>query len=154
MLMLAGESNPTRQELWETGSALRSFDEVDGQQRLNDLFIQMKPTKMADGSIRQMIFPGNDDRVVRVVKKVVRGLSYHHDVLWPISERRVWVDVLKYVVPKEILDRMEYHHREEDIAEYKYEVLNDSEINSVWLITFFQRVTFIGLVSISESGFT
>jgi hypothetical protein len=153
MLVLAGEPNPARQELWETAAALRSFDDVDGLRRMNDLIVRMKPVKMTDGSTGHMIFPGENGRVVRVVKKVIRGLCYHHNVMWPISDHHVWADVMKYVIPQEFLDQMEYHHREQDIAEYRYQVLNENEINSAWLITFFQRVTFIGLVSMSENGF-
>jgi hypothetical protein len=47
---------------------------------------------------------------------------------------------------------MTYAHREQDIAEYQYQVLCETGIHSAWLIRFFQRVTFIGMVSLSEDG--
>lgn len=69
-----------------------------------------------------------------------------------VSEKRVWADVLKYQIPEEYLSKMAYEHREQDIADYRYQVLCESGIHSAWLITFFQRVTFLGLVSLSEDG--
>jgi hypothetical protein len=153
ILTLAGDPNSSRLELFNT-NVMRSFDEVDGIRRMDDLIARMKPVIMDDGSSRHMVYPGEDQRVLRVVKKVVRGLCYYHNVVWPISDNRVWVDVIKYVIPKSLFDQMNYHHREQDIAEYRYQVLNDHEINSAWLITFFQRITFVGLVSILEKGFS
>ena len=152
ILTLVDEPNPSRRELWEKATK-PSFNKADGHRRINDIFARMKPVKMADGSNRFMVYPGLDERVVRVIKKIVRGLCYYHNIIWPISDQRVWADVLKYEVPKAFLDAMEYHHREPDIAEYRYQIINDNEINSAWLITFFERVTFIALVSISENGF-
>ena len=145
ILMLAGEPNAVRRELWET-TTLRSFDKVDGIRRMNDLIAKMKPVKVDDKE-RHKVFPGKDERVLRVVRKIIRGLCSHHSVASPVSDARVSADVLKYVVPQGLLDEMICHHREKDIVEYRYQVLNEDGINSVWLITFFERVTFIGFVS-------
>ena len=40
-----------------------------------------------------------------------------------------------------------------DIAEYRYAIYNDDRIQSAWLITFYESITFIGLVSSAEDGF-
>jgi hypothetical protein len=152
VLVLAGEApSAVRQELWKT-TINRSFGKVDGLKRKQDLIAIMKPIMLA-GNERFTVFPAKDERVIHVVKKVIRGLSYHHNIVSPLSDQRIWVDVLKYTIPQEFLDQMGYTHRERDIVEYRWEVLNYEEINSAWLITFFERVTFIGLVSMSESGF-
>lgn len=149
MLNLSGEPNPTRQELWPT--ILRSFYEIDGHRRVNDIFAQMRMVNTAEGE-RYMIFPGKDERVLRVMRKIIRGLSYYHGFSSPISDKRIWVDVMQFIVPQEFLDQMKYHHREPDIAEYRFQILNEEGINSAWLISFFQRVSFIGFVSMSETG--
>jgi len=149
VLALAGKPNAARRELWDT-TILRSFKKVDGLRRRKDLLKKMKPVNTNDGR-RYKIYPGKDERVLRVVRKIIRGLCYYHNVMFPVSDERIWVDILKYVVPQEFLDQMKNHHRERDIAEYRYQVLNENEIHSVWLITFFERVTFIGAVeSISD----
>lgn len=151
ILAVAGEPNAARRELWET-AIRRSFDKVDGVKRVNDLIKKMKSVNTALG-IRHKVYPGEDERVVRVVRKIIRGLCHYHKVLSPVSDKRVWVDVLKYTFPQEFLDQMTYQHREQDIAEYKYQILNEEGVNSAWFITFFERVTFIGIVSMSQNGF-
>jgi hypothetical protein len=150
VLALAGEPNDARRELWET-TIRRSFRKKDGTRRVGDLIQIMRPFEM-DGRARHKVYPGEDERVIRVVKKIIRGLCHHHHIMSAIPEKRVWVDVLKYQIPKEFLSVMAYEHREHDIAEYRYQVLQEYGIHSAWVITFFQRVTFIGIVSMSEDG--
>lgn len=91
---------------------------------------------------------------MRIVQKVIRGLCHYHGVMSPVSDERVWADVLKYKVPQWFLDQMEHHHWEQDIAEYRYQVLNEPPIQLAWLIKFYKRRTFIGMVSTSEDGFS
>jgi hypothetical protein len=47
---------------------------------------------------------------------------------------------------------MTYAHRETDVAEYRYSVIEEAGIQSAWLMTFFERITFIGIVASSEGG--
>ena len=150
VLALAGDPNDSRRELWET-TIQRSFREVDGPRRVQDIVNTWRPVEVA-GHPRHMIYPREDTRVVRVVKKVVRGLSHHHNILSGVPESRVWVDVMKYRMPDEFLVQMEYAHRERDIAEYRYSIIEEVGIQSAWLMTFFERVTFIGIVSSAEGG--
>ncbi len=148
VLALAGEPNDARRELWET-IIRRSFRKSDGIRRVRNLIEIMRPVEM-DGKARHKVYPGEDPRVVRIVKKIVRGLCHYHQVMSAVSENRVWVDVLKYQIPGEFLSEMAYEHREQDIAEYRYQVLQELGIHSAWVITFFQRIPFIGIVSMSE----
>ena len=151
MLVLSGDQpNTARQELWHTTQ--RSFDKVDGPRRITDLIAQMKAVTTPEG-LRHKVLPGQDRRVMRVVRKVIRGLCHYHDVLTAVPDERVWVDVMKYEVPPAFLQEMHYQHRDPDIVEYRYQVLNEEGMNSAWLITFLKRVTFIGVVSASDAGF-
>ena len=155
VLLLAGEPNEVVREIWKT-SAARSFVEPDGKRRLRDLIDQMKPIQISDAE-RHMIYPGEDARVMRVVRKVIRGLCFHHRLPSPVADSQVWADVLKYVVPQEFLDEMPIHHREKDIVEYRYLPLTYEDMDSLWLLTFFERRTFIGVVSkpgVSSAGGT
>jgi hypothetical protein len=151
VMLLAGEPNDAVYELWNT-TAARGFRQADGIRRLDDLIEQMKPLQTPEGR-RHMIFPGQDQRVMRVVRKIVRGLCHYHDVLSPVSDTRVWADVMRYAVPPAFLAEMPVHCREQDIVEYRYKVLNEGRIQSIWLLTFFERRTFVGLVATSEEGF-
>jgi len=142
--------NKSQRELLES-TIMRSFTKLDGARRIRDIVNSMHPVEF-DGQPRHKIYPGEDVRVVRVIKKVVRGLSHYHQVMSAVPNSRIWVDVMKYRIPYEFLSVMIYEHREQDIAEYRYSVLEDSEIHSAWLITFFGKVSFIGLVLSSDNS--
>ena len=150
VLSLAGEPNEARNELWQTAIS-RSFKKRDGAHRVRDLIEIMRPFEM-DGRPRHKVYPGEDERVIRIVKKIIHGLCHFHNIMSAVSEKRIWVDVLKYHVPEQFLSEMKYEHREKEIAEYRYTVLQEYGIHSAWVITFFQRITFIGIVSMSEDG--
>lgn len=150
VLALAGEPNNSCRELYES-TIRRSFKQVDGLRRLKDIVNTFREVEI-DGQPRHEIYPGEDIKVLRVVKKVVRGLSHHHNVQSAVPESLVWVDLMKYRIPDEFLLEMTYAHRERDIAEYRYSIIKDIGIHSAWLITFFERVTFIGIVRSAEDG--
>jgi len=151
VLLVSGDPNEAVKEIWNT-KALRSFNEVDGHKRVRELLKQMHKVQTSTGE-RWAIYPASDESVMRIVRKVIRGLCHYHSVMSPVSDKRVWATVQRYQVPRAFLDEMEHHHREEDIAKYSYCVLNEPPIHSVWLITFYQRRTFIGMVSTLENGF-
>ncbi len=146
IMVIAGESNAAVRELWNTKTE-RSFQQVDGKRRLADLVAQMKPH-----GERQMVYPGQDPKVMRVIRKIIRGLCHHHGIMSPVSDEQVWADVLTYVVPSRLLKSMERKHREADIFEYCYDVPGEPDIHSAWLLTFFEQRTFIGIVCTSPDG--
>jgi hypothetical protein len=149
ILVTSGDpSTPERNELFDE-KVIPSFDKVDGQKRLQDLLQQMKPI-MVEGGTRHKLFPGNDQRVIRVVKKIIRGLSYYHELGWPISDERVFADILKYPLPDGVEEQMENYHRDPDIVQYRFSIINQDDIYSAWIITFYKKVNFIGIVT-SES---
>ena len=145
VMLIAGEPNATVRELWET-SARRSFQKVDGRKRTVDLLSQMQPVEMNDGA-RHKVFPAKDERVMRIIRKITRGLCHHHDVMSLVEDRQVLADVLKFQIQPEFIEEMAYHHLEKDVFEYRYKVIDEPEIHSAWLLTFFERRTFIATVS-------
>lgn len=152
VLLVAGAPNAAVQELWET-TARRSFTQRDGKRRLLDLADQMIPAQV-DGQDRWMIYPARDERVMRVLKKVIRGLSHFHGVESAVAEDRVWADVLKYQIPDELMAEVQFHHRERDVCEYWYEAYNEGEPSSVWFLRFFDRRVFVAAVTRAEEPAT
>src|SRR6266478_6497891 len=75
VVVLASEPNQASRDVWL--KAQRSFGQVDGQRRLRDLAKLLEPVEI-DGTPRLKVYPGKDERVLRVVRKIVRGLSYYH----------------------------------------------------------------------------
>jgi hypothetical protein len=145
VLSIAGEPNAAVRELWD-GPIQRSLDRSDGHRRAADLRKIMERVEIG-GQERWMIYPAKDDRVLRVVRKIVRGLSHHHGLESAVTERRITADVLRYVVPPGLIDENEFLHREHDICRYWFIDDASPEVRSSWLLTFFDRLTFIAWVA-------
>lgn len=148
VLLLCGEATAAVQELW-AGKTRRSFYQLDGSKRLRDLVDELVPVQMAEGE-RHMIYPARDPRVVRIVRKVIRGLSHHHKLPSPISDGQVWADVQKFLVPPEFGAGMTQGHVDEDILQYQFWSLDDDDFHSCWVLRFFKRTAFFGIVYQSE----
>jgi hypothetical protein len=145
MLLIASNPHDAVTELWRT-TVNRSFREVDGWSRATALFLQMVPT-MIGNEARHKVYPGKDERVVRVVRKVIRGLCHYHGLATAVPDDAVFADVLAYEVPQAIAEELSLHHREMDIFNYRYSLIEDDLLHSGWLLTFFESRVFIGSVS-------
>lgn len=150
ILLMAGEPNEPVNELWNE-KALRSFTKKDGHKRKADVIAQLIRTQTREGP-RHMLYPGRDERVMRIVRKIIRGMCYHHRLIWPVTDRQVWADVMCFQVPADFLTAMTSAHAERDIIEYRYEVMAEDDLHSWWLLTFYKRTTFIGRVFQSEEA--
>jgi hypothetical protein len=145
VLLIAGESNAAVQELWT--SAWRAMTvAADGRRRLLDLVAQLVPT-VIDGRERHLIYPGRDERTMRVIRKIVRGLCHHHRVATAVADARVQAQVLDPPPPPELLKQIELQHVERDIIEYWYDASGEHPaIRSMWFLRLFQRRHFFGVV--------
>jgi len=144
-MLVAGEPNAPVRELWET-TARRGFNKVDGRTRTFDLLSQMQLVEMTEG-FRHKVYPARDRRVMRIIRKITRGLCHHHGVMSPVEDQQVIADVLKFTIQPEFMEEMAYHHLEKDVFEYRYKVIGGPEIHSAWLLTIFERRTFIAMVT-------
>lgn len=61
----------------------------------------------------------------------------------PVSDERVWAGVQRYAVPTDCLALMSYAHAEPDVLQYFFAAVDDAEVQSLWLLNFFGRVSFI-----------
>jgi len=150
VLLVAGESNAAVQELWP--SARRAMTVAgDGRRRLLDLVAQLVPT-VIDGRERHVIYPGRDERVMRVIRKIVRGLCHHHAVATAVLDALVRAQVLDPPPLPELLRGIELHHAERDIIEYWYDDSGEPPaIQSMCFLRFFDRRDFLALV-VAEEG--
>jgi hypothetical protein len=144
VLLVAGDPNPAVRELWE-GKTRRSFTYVDGLKRVRDLATQIEPIQTPDGE-RHMIYPAKDERVLRIVRKIVRGLCHHHNLLSPVLDDQVLADIQRFEVPDEFLAEMTAAHAEEDVLQYRYGIVDEPEIHSGWILNFFGRTPFFCIV--------
>lgn len=144
VMLLAGDPNPAVRERWD--NAQRSFDECDGRKRVTELSRMLVPVTV-NGQERKMIFPARIPAVLRVVRKVVRGLAHYHDIGTAIPEERVSVDVLRYPIVPELIESATFHHRDPEIFEYWFQEISEDEISSIWLLKFFEKRTFVASIA-------
>jgi len=143
VLMLAGDPNDTVQRLW-AGPVARSFQLCDGEKRKEDLRRLMRP-QTPQGPHR--VYPAEGPRVMRVVKKIVRGLSRHHGLQWPVSEEAVMADVLRWPVPPAFEPDVRKHDIVPEVFYYGYDDLAEPPNGSLcWVLTFFERTRFVAFV--------
>ena len=74
-MLLAGEPGGNVNKLWEVFQ--RSLKKSDGRRQLKDIILQLKLAKENN----YKIYPGQDERAIRIVKKVIRGLSHYHEIM-------------------------------------------------------------------------
>jgi len=140
MLLLSGNPTAAVHELWQ-GKVRRSFVQPDGRKRARDLIEQFVPVATPKGE-RHMIYPAKDERVLRIVRKIVRGLCHHHGLLSPVQDEQVYADIQRFEVPPEFLAEMTSTHADEDVLQYRYGVVHEPEIHSGWLLNFYDRTPF------------
>lgn len=143
VLAVAGDTTPAVRELWE-GKILRSFAQPDGLRRRKDILEQVVPAPEIG---RPMIFPAKDPRVLRVVRKVVRGLCHHHGLGSPVPDDHVWADIQRYVIPDYLEHELTSAHAVSDVLKYRFARTDyQPEIHSGWELTFFEKRTFFVIV--------
>ena len=146
MMTLSGEANGVATELW-TGKVARSFREADGKRRFLDVWANMEAVQTPRGE-RHKIYPASDPRFIRVLRKIVRGLHYH-ELGRAVPDDMAGADLLRYEVPKEIIEAMHRYHFGRDVFEYQFETFDrfpDIPMSSGWLLTFFGSKKFSGWV--------
>jgi len=111
----------------------------------------MEPVEV-DGTQRWKIFPARDERVLRVVRKIVRGLSYFHRLGIVATDPRVWTDVLRWRIPDEILAGVDFRSIDADVFQYWFEAYEEGDATSLWYLKFFERLPFIAAVSRQQNG--
>jgi hypothetical protein len=148
VLLIAGEPNDAVQELWSTKTN-PSFYEADGYRRLTQLFEQMESAHV-DGQPRSIIYPAKDEKVKRVLRKIVYGLSYHHTIDPTVKGKEIELEILKFSLPHPF----SFLYSEPGIVRYWYEVYDEGQVRSAWLLNFFDRLTFIARVREPENQTT
>ncbi len=141
--------NPNMDEkLMFEGPIIRSIrDHIGGKSKLDDLFEVMKSV-VVDGDIRQIIYPTESNKILRVVRKMICGLCSHHLRIM-VADDNVQVDMLDYYkdfITQKVLDAMNYNQIDKDIVEYWYSELDHGPISSLWVLRFLTKIEFISFV--------
>ena len=112
----------------------------------------MKPIAM-NGEQRFMVYPADDQRVLRITRKAVRGLLHHHKLLTAVPEVDVWVDVQRYHFPSEYEEEfVTPPAADPQVFSYRYWLSKESDIHSAWTLRFFESCTFLSVVGPNIGG--
>jgi hypothetical protein len=101
--MCGRDHEPLVTELFE-GSVLKSFEAADGWKRID----QVRALMRTDDNGDTRIYPFEDEKFLRVVRKIIRALCWTYDLGWPIADERVSADRLQYHIPPGFLDGLEF----------------------------------------------
>ncbi|MGC2212808.1 MAG: hypothetical protein WA602_06380 [Silvibacterium sp.] len=145
VVLVAGPANDSVRELWQA-KVVPSLDERDGRRRVLELLERTETVTVA-GQERLKIYPASDERVLRIVKKIVRGLSRHHEIESIIGEARILADVLREPIPEDILSAGTFYDYEPEI--FSYWLLRqqiEGELRTLWRLRFFKRLDFFAAV--------
>ena len=100
------------------------------------------------------VYPDRDERVMTVVRRIIRGLCHCHDLGTAIADCRVFARVMRYEVPPAFWERFEARSLGDHFCRYWFYDLQaeDPDHHSCWVIEFFGRTRFFGIVSANEAG--
>ncbi len=152
IVAISGNPNDQVMEMW-AGPILRSFDMPSGPRWLRDITEQMVPVETATGP-RYAVYPDRDPRVMTVVRKMFRGLCHYHKLGTAIADRRIFAMVMRYEIPPAFRQKFVDISLGNEFCRYSYYDLReeDPEFHSSWVIEFFGRTSFFGIVSGAEEG--
>jgi len=152
IVLVAGEPNESVTELWN-GPVTRSFDKASGPRWLREFTAQLVPVETSDGP-RHAVYPDRDARVMTVVRRTIRGLCHYHDLGTAIADRRIFARVMRYAIPPAFWERFVPMSLGDQFCRYWYYDLRaeDPDHHSAWVIEFFGRTRFFGIVSANEDG--
>jgi hypothetical protein len=152
IIAIAGDPNAHVQELWD-GPISRSFDKSSGPRWVRDVREQLVPVETESGP-RHAVYPERDSMVMLVMRKIVRGLCHYHNVETAIADNRVLVQVQRFAIPPAFIGEFKQFSLGDQFCRYAFNDMraDDTEFHSFWVIEFFGRTSFFGMVAKAEAG--
>lgn len=144
ILPLCGQVPPLlMRELWDD-AVMRGLSQKDGERRTKDLLRLMRPDE--NGLTR--IWPEESPAFMRVLRRIVRALCWHHDVGWPVPDQSIHVERLRYLIPPGLIDELPGGQSAGGIFKWIFVSRpEDGEGAASVLMIFRDNVRFLGIVS-------
>ena len=144
ILTLAGPTlTSERVALWN--GVKRSFSNpVSGVGDRRAIANELVPV-IHDGRLRFKVYPGKDERVVRIVKKIVRGLCVYKQIFQPpVLEERVWAQVMTTPIPSEVENDFHSVYQVPNLVLCRAD-FRTLHVHSAWIVRLL-NVPFIALI--------
>jgi hypothetical protein len=141
--VVAGPVNEATNDLF-WGPMQRAWEDVPkGLGSLRRLREKMKVTEPPDVPGTR-VYP--DARVMRVIRKMVRGLAYYHSKLI-LPDERIEVDILWYPIPEEYNEGPQWFVIEPHVCRYaRIDENMGDEVHSAWILEIYQTRRFIAWI--------
>ena len=98
---------------------------------------------------RHIIYPMNDSKFERILRKIFRGLGYHHFGCC-VQNENISVDVLRDKIP-EFIEGAKWYNFVPEVFEYIFDIyLIDEGYISCWMVKFFENRYFLGTINMTE----
>lgn len=149
-LLMAGPTNDAVRSLF-FGKVVRDLSRPEGRGSLMRLYAKLRPVTV-DGCSRMEIVPHQSVDVTLVLRKIIRGLSRHHGLLWPVPDTGVDVHPMNTDLPEAFVDALEHHVCDPSVFRYGFCVTPLADLHSVWRLTFYETRTFLGAVKWCPNG--
>jgi hypothetical protein len=144
VLLMAGPANTAVTSVF-FGRGVRGLSRPEAMGSRTRLHAQLKPVTV-DGRDRIEIVPHESGDVMFVLRKIIRGLSRHHGLLWPLSDGRIDVHPMNIDLPADLVDALEHHVCDPLVFRYGFCETPLDDIHSVWRLTFYESRTFLGAI--------
>jgi len=147
IITVGGNNTPIVNELFWY-KVYPSFSKRKSLRHLNQLLTDMNEINLQNGK-RHIIYPMQDEKFVRILKKIFNGLFFYH-FRNCIPKENITVDVLKYGIPKFIIEATWYNIVPK-VFEYIFGIYITNEgYVSLWMIKFFENRYFMGKINMPK----
>lgn len=139
---MAGEPNEYVFELWN-GPTLRSLDQPDGFRRASEVATRLVPVNLEDG-LRHKIYPDQDEQVMLVMRRIVRGLLAYHQFETAIPVERTRAFVRRVEPPEQYIAGFQHFNLGDGFCRYSIADLQgiSDRLKYFMEIEFFGRTVF------------
>lgn len=147
MVLCAAEGNQHAAAKWEGPIRRAHVRETDGRQRTHEL-LKWVVKKQTPESEESKLYPGSIENIHIVVRKMVRGLCHWHKLGTQVKDHHVLVLGQYENHPPADAQAVEFNHVS-GVFRYSYfhRHLEADVFHVTWLLTFYEAVSFISLVS-------
>lgn len=146
MALAAADHNEHADAQWDGPISRAHRRAEDGRQRMGELLKWVVERDTPEGK-EYVLHPADIEKVLLVVRKMVRGLCHYHGLTTQVADHQMLAMQYEHSPPPGA-EAVEYNHVP-GVFRYSYfhQHLEPGTIHVSWLLTFYERISFIGLVS-------
>jgi hypothetical protein len=147
MVLVAADDNQHAGAQWNGPIRRAHGREKDGKLRMRDLLKWTVTEKTPEGETSTLHL-ANIENVNLVIRKMVRGLCHHHRLGTQVKDHQVLALGQYLNEPPDGAEAVEFNHVP-GVFRYSYfhRHLEPEVFHVTWLLTFYEKVSFISLVS-------